>query len=340
MRAIGIFIKALLAAMLFVCAALAAEPQNPGKAITARQPLPATIFAIVGDETITLEQYQVNLHASIQQRFFHGNAPEEKIAALRKEVADQLIDRVLLRQEAKHRDLKPDTSWIHQREKEITERYRSSPQWQENKENLLTTLRAQLAEDSLLSQLESAIKEIPEPGADEVQQYYKKHPDKFTTPDRLRVSLILLKVEPWAPELAWQAAKDEGQRLIKQLRSGKGSDFAEMARLHSGDESATAGGDLGYVHKGMLTAEAQQVLDHMDVGDISEPVQLLKGIAIFRLDEQVKPVLNTFADSEERARGLLTRETRELAWEKFLEELRARTQIRVNESVQQDSFRQ
>ena len=129
------------------------------------------------------------------------------------------------------------------------------------------------------------------------------------------------------------AEYDEAMRLIKQLRSGTGNTFAELARLHSGDESAAAGGDLGYVHKGMLTDEAQHILDHMNAGDISEPVQLLKGIAIFRLDERIKPALNTFDDSEIRARGLLTRENQELAWEKFLEGLRASTPIRVNESI-------
>ena len=188
-------------------------------------------------------------------------------------------------------------------------------------------------EDSRLDRLESTVKQIPEPDDAEVMQYYKTHQDKFTTPERIRVSIILLKVEPWSPDTAWQAAHDEAVRLVKQLHSGKGHDFAELARLHSGDESAAKGGDLGYIHKGMLTDEAQHVLDKMKVGDISEPVQLLKGIAIFRLDERVKPVLNTFANSETRAHGLLMREKKELAWEKFLKGLHAGTQIRVNESV-------
>ena len=118
-----------------------------------------------------------------------------------------------------------------------------------------------------------------------------------------------------------------------QLREADGKNFAELARLRSSDDSAEKGGDLGYIHKGMLSDEAQQVLDQMKVGNISEPVQLLKGIAIFRLDERVQPVVNTFKDSEERARGLLAREKGEAAWEKFLAKLRANTQIRVNESV-------
>jgi parvulin-like peptidyl-prolyl isomerase len=326
-------IRVLFMAVVFAGNAAAAE-QSAREAIgQANEPLPATVFATVGEETITLEQYQVNLHASVQQRFFHGSVPKEKLAALRSEVARQLIDRVLLRQEAKRRGITADDAWIRQREDEIVQRYRSSPQWQENKEKLLTTLREQLTEDSKLNRLESAIKQVPEPGDEEVMQYYKTHQGKFTTPERIRVSIILLKVEPWSPDTAWQAAHDEAIRLVKQLRSGEGPDFAELARLHSGDESAARGGDLGYLHKGMLTDEAQHVLDRMNVGDISEPVQMLKGIAIFRLDERVKPVLNTFADSKTRAHGLLMREKKELAWEKFLEGLRAGTRIRMNESI-------
>lgn len=295
--------------------------------------LPATVFAVVGDETITVEQYQVNLHASIRQRFFHGNVPQEKLAALRDEVAKQLIDRALLHQEAKRRDITPDKAWVKQREEEISQQYQSSPQWEKNKVNLLKSLREQLNEDSMLKSLEADIKQVPVPSEDEVRQYYKTHMDKFTTPERIRASIILLKVDPWSPDTAWKAAFDEAARMIKQLREAGGKNFAELARLRSSDDSAGKGGDLGYIHKGMLSDEAQQVLDHMKVGDISEPVQLLKGIAIFRLDERVQPVVNTFKDSEERARGLLTREKGETAWEKFLAKLRANTQIRVNESV-------
>jgi len=319
-------------AVIFAGSAAASEQQGRNNVIETDEQLPETVFAIVGDETITLEQYQVNLHASIQQRFFHGSVPEEKLAAVRDEVTRQIIDRSLLRQEAKRRDLKPDASWVKQREVEITDRYRSNPQWEDNKEKLLKTLREQLSEDSTLSRLESAIKQVPEPDIDEVRQYYKSHEDKFTTPERIRVSMILLKVEPWSPDTVWQAAHDEAMRLIKQLRKD-GGNFAELARLHSSDESAAKGGDLGYLHKGMLTDEAQQVLDQMDDGDISDPVQLLKGIAIFRLDERIKPVLNPFDASEARARGLLIRERKEHAWEKFLEELRANTRIRMNDSV-------
>ena len=197
----------------------------------------------------------------------------------------------------------------------------------------MQSLREQLSTDSMINRLESDIKQVPAPSDKEVRQYYKANMDKFTTPERIRVSIILLKVEPWSPDSAWKAAYDEATQMVKQLRDEGGKNFAELARLRSSDDSADKGGDLGYVHKGMLTDEAQQVLDKMQVGEISEPVQLLKGIAIFRLDERDHPVVNTFDASEERARGLLAREKGEVAWENFLVKLRENTQIRVNESV-------
>ncbi len=326
--------RAFLLVVVLAATASAGEMQGHDGIRWEKAQLPESVFAIVGDETITLEQYQVNLHASIKQRFFHGNIPQDKLDALRGEVAGQLIDRVLLRREAKRRGLAPDSAWVKQREDEISQRYRASPQWEKNKQDLLATLRAQLEEDSLIDHLESLVKEqVPAPSDEEVHRYYKTHQDRFTTPERMRVSIILLKVEPWSPDTAWQAAIDEARRLIAQLRDGGGHDFAELARFHSSDESAEAGGDLGYVHKGMLTDEAQQVLDKMHVGDISEPVQLLRGIAIFRLDERDEPVLNSFEDSAKRAQGLLIRERKEQVWGEFLEALRANTRIRVNESM-------
>ena len=143
--------------------------------------------------------------------------------------------------------------------------------------------------------------------------------------------MILLRVEPWAGGAVWEAAQEEAQRLFARL--GDGASFGDLARLHSADGSAAKGGDLGYVHKGMLAREAQEVLDAMKPGTFSAPVQMLQGFALFRLDERVAPQLNAFEQVEERARDLLHREFRERAWEDALGRLHETTAIAINEEL-------
>jgi parvulin-like peptidyl-prolyl isomerase len=314
----------LLAALATAAAAappaeLPAEPNERDK--------PSAVFATVGEAVITGGEFQASLQSSIRQRYFHGQAPTADLVALRHEVMQTLIDRVLLAREAQRRGIKPEASWVDTQLKQLEARLQSDPR----RADLLADARGQLNDDSAIYQLKQQVEAIPEPDARAVQEYYRSHPDKFTTPERVRVSMILLKVEPWAPGASWEAAEGEAAQLREQLQQG--ADFAALARLHSADPSAERGGDLGYIHRGMFSDETQGVIDGLAPGALSAPVRLLQGFALFRLDERVAPRLNEFAQAEARARALLRREQAAAAWEGMRAGLRDNVKIEINEAA-------
>jgi len=280
---------------------------------------------------ITAEEFRINVQAGFRQRFYHGRVPEAERTAFRREVGDGLIERRLLYREALRRGIRPERAWVAARLKEIEARYQALPRWEARREELLGALRRELEEQSLIRQLREAVEKAAEPEPEAVRRYYEAHPDRFTTPERLRVSLILLRVPPWSPEASWQAAREEAQRLVGEL--ARGADFAGLAKRYSADESAARGGDLGYVHAGMLSPEAQRVVDALQPGEVSQPVRLLQGYALFRVVDRQPPRLNDFARSAERARRLLGREMKERAWVRLLEDLREKTPITINEAL-------
>lgn len=284
-------------------------------------------FAVVGGTAIPVEEFEANFHAGVRQRFYHGQVPADELAAFRREVAEAMIDRVLLLQEAERRGIEPDAEWVEARLGMFAERLAAAS----DPERARADARAQLLGDSVIVQLRERIEDIPAPGREEALAYYRANPDKFTTPERIRVSLILLGVEPWSGAEAWEAAHDLAQELRERLAAGES--FAELARRHSTDDSAARGGDLGYVHEGMLAREAQTVLDGLSPGDVAGPVQLLQGFALLRLEERTAPVLNDFDRVETRVYELLGREMRHRAWQDALAQLRARTPTTVDQAV-------
>lgn len=291
----------------------------------------ATVFATVGDTVITTEEFRSNLQSEMRRRFFHGAVPDAELASLRHEVAESMVDRVLLAREAKRRGIRPDAARVDAQIGQFDARLGTDPRIAAQRDTLLMDARRQLETDSMIERLREEVGTLP-PAADAVvREYYRVHPDKFTTPERVRVSMILLKVEPWTPAAGWSAAQDEAARLLDQLRHG--ADFAELARLHSADASAERGGDLGYVHRGMFSAETQEVIDALAPGQLSEPVRLLQGYAVFRLDERVRPRLNDYAQAAERARALLQRERQENAWDDLRAQLRRGVRIEIDEAV-------
>ena len=175
------------------------------------------------------------------------------------------------------------------------------------------------------------MRKVPAPADADVEDYYRRHAEKFTEPERIRVSLVLLKIDPSSPRATWEAAKAEAGTLVESLRGG--GDFAALARTRSGDPSAAKGGDLGYLHRGMLPDDAQKALDGAEPGAIAGPVVLLEGVAVFRLDERRQARLQSYDASKTRARELLQRERAELAWTGLIAQLRRDHPAVVDESV-------
>ncbi|MEO5349326.1 MAG: peptidylprolyl isomerase [Magnetococcus sp. YQC-3] len=287
-------------------------------------------FAVVGDEIITGDAFRAAVAQGARQKFYHGAIPEGGMARFQREVGQSLVDRLLLLQEASKRGIKPDAEEVAKVIAGYEKRYASAPRWQAEREKMLPGLTRELEAQSQLKQLELQVRTLPEPTIEVVQAYYDAHPDKFTEPVNQRLSLILLKVASSAGGDAWKEAQAEAVRLVEKLRGG--ADFAELARIHSGDLSASAGGVMDNTHAGTLSPEVEQLLEKMQPGEISDPILVLEGVAIFRLEGRTAPTKVSFDRARERAQGLLMREQSESAWEAFKQQLRQQSQVLVHEA--------
>ncbi|MEK6748029.1 MAG: peptidylprolyl isomerase [Pseudomonadota bacterium] len=291
-------------------------------------------FATVDGERITAQEYRLAVQSGIKKRFYHGTIPEDKLRQFREEVGQQLVDRVLLVKEAARRNVRADARVVEAQLHEYQSRLKK------NDKHIVTTemqagLRHFLEEENQMQQLERIIKTVTAPEEPVVMAYYRQHPELFTTPERIHASIILLKVDPAAGAAAWNAAQQEAQQIVTRLRKGAG--FAELARIHSGDESASKGGDLGFIHAGMLAEPAQQALSKLQSAQISEPVMLLQGVAVLRLEEREAPKLNEFKTVAARARELWQRNRAQTAWREFIEGLRKRADIHINTTLYRET---
>lgn len=286
-----------------------------------------TVYATVNGTPIFIRDYANTFNATLRQKYYHGKVPEGQMAEVREQVTNQMVQRILLLGEARKRGMIPDTGKIAEQISGYEAQYKTSPAWQQNRERLLPGLQAQLAEQSLLTQLEQAVRKVPEPSADEVRAFYNSHQELFTEPEKLHLSAIVLTVDPSAPKTAWDQARSEAAAIHARLLGG--ADFAETARLHSSGKEAERGGDLGYVHRGMLPEALQQKIDEFTVGVVAEPLTILEGVAIFRLDERKTAKLRAFDDVSERARDLARREREETAWASLISGLRSVAEVKI-----------
>lgn len=319
-----------------LCAALLAAGGSPVTAAApaqepaAQKPANPTsaVFASVNDVVITVQEFEAAVAQAIRQKFYHRNPGGEKQAELQREVADNLINRRLLIAESKRRGVGPDQQSVQKQIASYEERYKDSAQWKSNRAQVLPPLKAELEQRSVLERLEKQIRATPDPSEQQVKAYYEAHRELFTEPEQVRLSMILLKVDPSAPKIAWDKAREEAQSVIKRLKGGMA--FAQLAQLQSADASAQKGGDMGYVHRGMLPAAAQEAIDNLQTGALTDAVTLLEGVAIFRLEDRKAAQLRRFEDVRARAADLWRREQSDKSWKEFIAALRKSAVIKID----------
>ena len=91
-------------------------------------------------------------------------------------------------------------------------------------------------------------------------------------------------------------ARERLSRLRERIIGG--ADFAELAKVHSDDPSATKGGELGWLSPGDTVPEFDRVMNQLRDNEISAPVQSQFGWHLIQVEER-----RTEGVSEERRRA-------------------------------------
>lgn len=92
-------------------------------------------------------------------------------------------------------------------------------------------------------------------------------------------------------EAAIQAAREHIEELYQKLETGE--DFNALTAEHSDDtETKENGGDLGARSLAELNPKTRQIVEALDTGAYSQPVETSSGLHIFKVDERNTPDLS------------------------------------------------
>ena len=283
------------------------------------------IFAVVNSEVISATDFESFFARFQRKNLYHGGSAQQ-ISALRPRAIDALIDERLLAQEADRLAIAGDPSYVESQVATLEERYGQSDEWAAMKPRL-PELRSILLRQSKLPRLEDMIREVSDPDDQELLDFYNSNNALFTMPAAAELQVLLLVVHPGAPSEEWQAARQESEGHREELL--KGANFGELARAHSDHESASQGGHLGFVHRGELAKNVERAVDALDPGEVSPPLRVLEGYALFKLLQRRTEHLRAYEDVRERAKALFVREQADRQWSALLERLRQTAEVRL-----------
>jgi len=118
----------------------------------------------------------------------------------------------------------------------------------------------------------------------EIQDYYQWHRDEFHKEKQVRARHILFKAPANASPEEEAEIKQTARDIFIQVKL-LGQDFAEMARTHSEDATASKGGDLGFFGKGAMVKPFEDAAFSLEAGEISDLVRTQFGYHIIKVEE-------------------------------------------------------
>jgi len=165
---------------------------------------------------------------------------------------------------------------------------------------------------------------IQSPGGFHILKLHEKRGEernKVVVIDQTHVRHILIKVSELTSE------NDARIRIIRlKERLDNGADFEELAKLHSEDTSAQAGGDLNWVSPGDTVAEFEQTMNGLQPGKISAPVQSTFGWHLIQVVERRTKDVSNERQRQEASNTLRTRKSDE-AYQEWVQQLRDRAYV-------------
>lgn len=222
------------------------------------------------------------LRAQAESKAHRDLSPDERFA-LRPEAIQDLVDRLIMRQEAIRLKLQPTDAEIDAALEATAPKYDGTAGCRADADNLESRedITSRLLVDRLLARWFGAIRQ---PKSTEVREFYNRNHQALWSPEMIAASHIV-------------RAGEEGEDVEATLSKTReeilaGAGFTETAARVS--DCPEKGGDLGYFPRGVMVDEFDEVAFATPVGEITKPFKTQFGWHIVlirdRRPEGVPPI--------------------------------------------------
>lgn len=292
------------------------------------------IVAVVNDEVITLSDLNEELD-TVRQRMavvYKEQDVERLLAETRPTMLNRMVERLLIGQEARK-------SGITAKDEEVNDAIRDGLQQRKMR---LEDLVASLAKEG--TTLEEYKKELRDHliktklirreirskimiTDEEIGAYYQKHREDYEGKEAVRIKLILLPVPKDADEGQVRTIRQEAEAILQRLREGE--IFEVLAGRYSKGPAAGAGGDIGFVEKGVMLPEVETVAFGLKVNETSGVISSPAGFYIIRVTDKRGAGLKPIETVREEIRRKIENEKADKRYDEWIADLRKKSHIEI-----------
>ncbi len=133
----------------------------------------------------------------------------------------------------------------------------------------------------------------------DMRDYYASNKADYDVDDQRKIRHITIALEENATDDQINIARAKAEDFIAKLKGGM--TFDELSEKHSDDPGPQVEiSELGYLTKGIMDAEVDEVMFSMAEGEISAPIKSEKSIDVIKVESIKGGVKNTFEDTREQ----------------------------------------
>lgn len=228
---------------------------------------------------------------------------------------EEMIDEMLLRQEAASRKIKADPAQVERKLARLKKQFNDNVTFEQQLAEAGTTLeklKADIAEQFVLNELIANSRSLSVKDVD-VKKAFDQHKERLATPAAVHLKHILVKTEP------------EAKEVVAQVKGG--ADFGKLAAEKSlAPTGKLKGGDYGFVSKGMLPPDVEELAFSMKAGEL-RIMPSAKGFHVFQAVATRDSQPAKFSEVREDLKDMLLSEKIKAVLPAYLQELRRKADI-------------
>jgi len=279
------------------------------------------IAALINGKEILLSEINRGVEDLKERYRLYEPIEEKRLKDLRMNVLSQLIEKIILFQEAERKNIYVTDSEVESVIKEITDDYQGEGLKRKLEVEKITPdqWKEKIKERLLIKKLitEEVNKGI-EVSDEKLREYYKANSGKYFQPVQVRALQIVVGIETEAEEIY--------KRLVK------GDNFARIAREISISPEGKSDGDLGFFSRGQMPQEFDVVFD-LKIGKISKVIQTPYGFHIFKVIERKEARKMNFNEARDIIRKRLLKEQQDARFKEWLKALKDKSRIMINDKI-------
>lgn len=256
------------------------------------------------------------------ERVFADQDPREKEAQLLDWSRENVIERVLINQDAQKNGQAIPSDKVEATLAKLKEQYEDPQQLYkaldaDSDDKIKEAIEAQMRIEQTLS---NVCKGVSKPSKTAIKEYYEQNKDQFGTEERIRVAHIVKHVN-------WQTDEESAFQAISQAHEELKNGAAFEMVVDKYTDCADNGGDLGFIMKGQMVEEFEDVVFNLGIGQMSDIFRSRFGFHIAKVYAREPEGVAGLEDVQERIVETLEEQMRGKAIDNFVDELRSKAKI-------------